>query len=104
MCRFSACWAPTPSISNDLGLGEPGDYNPSNCQGVASMEPVYADSGADKGWVQWYLDENFNGKSLSLAYTQIGQENSFGWQKIGKGLRMQYELLKAYAAAGRLSL
>ena len=93
-----------PIHQYDLGLGEPGGYNPSNCQGVASMESVYAGSGGSKDWVRWYLDENFNGKSLSLAYTQVGQENSFGWQEIEKGLCMQYELLKEYAAGGKIEL
>lgn len=83
-----------PIHQYDLGLGQNGDYNPSSCQGVSSLEPVYDDSGACKKWVEWYFRENFNGKSLSFAYTQAGQENSFGWPDISKGLPMQFDLLK----------
>ncbi len=93
-----------PIHQYDFGLGKNGDYNPSNCQGVSSLEPVYDHSGASKTWVEWYLRENFNGKSLSFAYTQAGQENSFGWPDISKGLPMQFELLKGKQARGEIEL
>lgn len=93
-----------PIHQYDLGLGKDGDYNPSNCQGVSSLEPVYDDSGANREWVKWYFRENFNGKSLSFAYTQAGQENSFGWPAISKGLPMQFELLQDKLQRGEIEL
>lgn len=46
--------------------------------------------GAYPGWVDWYLKEIFDGeKGISLAYTQTGQENSFGWDAIKRGMPYQ---------------
>ena len=83
----------------DLGLGAPEER-----QAVCSLEPVYAEGGGDPDWVDWFLRENYNGKALSLAYAQFGQENSFGWADISKGLPMQFEKLKAMADAGNVVL
>lgn len=79
-----------PIHQYDLGLG-----NPEKGQAVISLEPVYPESGGKKEWVEWYLKENFNDNNLNLSYTQFGQENSFGWDRIGTGLAMQFELLNA---------
>ncbi|MDR1735133.1 MAG: hypothetical protein LBR73_09695 [Oscillospiraceae bacterium] len=51
-------------------------------QGVLSLEPSSERCGARTEWVDWYLRENFIGKCLSHAYTQVGQENSFGWENM----------------------
>ena len=83
----------------DLGLGSP-EQN----QSVCSLEPVYADGGGDPKWVDWFLRETYNGKALSLAYAQFGQENSFGWADISKGLPMQFEKLKALETAGEVDV
>ena len=77
-----------PIYQYDLGLG-----NPEKAQKVSSLEPVYDNSGADENWVRWYLRENYNPKNIGFSYTQLGQENSFGWDKISKGLPMQFEQL-----------
>lgn len=61
-------------------------------QDVESMEPVYAASGADRNWVEWYLKETFNDRSLGLNYCQAGQENSFGWDAMKNGYIMQMQL------------
>ena len=79
----------------DLGLGSPEER-----QAVCSLEPVYAEGGGDPRWVDWFLRETYNGKALSLAYAQFGQENSFGWADISKGLPMQFQKLKAKADSG----
>lgn len=76
-----------PLRQYDIGI-----ENPNISQSVVSLEPVYPDSGANEEWVKWYLKENFNGKGISFSYTQAGQENSFGWDRIGEGLKMQFEL------------
>ena len=70
------------------------DMNIGGCQQVTSLEPVYGNSGCNKDWVKWYLNENFNNKGISLSYTQTGQENSMGWDRISKGLPMQLEILE----------
>ena len=88
-----------PIYQYDIGL-----ENGVGVQSVSSMEPVYGCSGSDRVWVNWYFDEVYNGKTLALSYTQFGQENSFGWQKISKGLEMQFEILREQIGSGRVEL
>ena len=38
-------------------------------QQVITLEPSAKRGGGDLNWVDWYLRENFNGKSLAYAYT-----------------------------------
>ena len=83
----------------DLGLGAPEER-----QAVCSLEPVYAEGGGDPKWVDWFLRETYNGKALSLAYAQFGQENSFGWADISRGLPMQFAKLKQKVDAGEITL
>ncbi len=64
-----------------------------NGQNVISLEPVWTESGGNKEWVQWFLGEIFNGKSLSFGYTQAGQENTFGWHNFGEAYIMQMEYI-----------
>lgn len=88
-----------PVYQYDMGLGRPDE-----AQGVVTLEPVYEKGGGDRKWVEWYLKENFNGKGLALSYTQTGQENSFGWDRISGGLPMQYEVISRKIAAGEIEL
>lgn len=90
---------PDPVDQYDLGLG-----SPEQDQKVCSLEPVYEFGGGDPDWVDWFFKENYNGKSLSLAYAQFGQENSFDWVNISKGLPMQFEKLKEKADSGEIIL
>ena len=90
---------PDPIDQYDLGLG-----SPEQDQMVCSLEPVYEDGGGNPDWVDWFIRENYNGKAISLAYAQIGQENSFGWKDISKGLPMQFEKLRKKMDAGELLL
>lgn len=69
-----------------------------------SLEPVYGNSGSDRKWVNNYFDILFNGKELSMAYTKLGQENSFGWNKIKDGLSMQFEELEKRLSNGNIQL
>jgi hypothetical protein len=82
-----------PIYQYDTGLG-------SARQGVISLEPVYPESGGNPAWVQWFFDANFHSPCLSFAYAQAGQENSFGWPKMAKGLEGQYRSLAAQAREG----
>lgn len=93
-----------PIYQYDFGLTEDGA---SERQGVVTLEPVY--TGADGGggeprWVDWYLQENFSGNCLSFGYTQAGQENSFGWSAMEKGLTYQHEQFAALRAEGKLEV
>lgn len=90
---------PDPIDQYDLGLGAPEED-----QKVCSLEPVYEFGGGDPDWVDWFLRENYNGKALSMAYAQFGQENSFDWENIRKGLPMQFEKLKKKVDAGEILL
>lgn len=71
-------------------------------QNVESLEPVYECSGADRNWVEWYLQETFNDKNLGLNYCQAGQENSFGWEAMKDGYTMQMEIFDKRRNAGEI--
>ena len=90
---------PDPLRQYDWGLGDP-----EVCQQVSTMEPVYSESGGSRNFVEWYFRESFNGKCLSHAYAQLGQENSFGWDNIKKGLPMQFEILEREIKKGSVEL
>lgn len=69
--------------------------------GVASIEPVY-ESGRDPRVIDWYFRTYARNPSLSLSYLQLGQENSFGWDRIGPGLSRQLEQLAIWAKRGEI--
>lgn len=75
-----------PVRQYESGLG-------SNGQGVLTLEPVYKDAGGDSTWVNWYFNEFVTGESMEFAYTQAGQENSFTWKDMRKGLELQIPLI-----------
>ena len=88
-----------PIYQYDMNMG---DENSS--QHVTSLEPVYGNSGCDKNWVKWYLEENFNNKGINLSYTQAGQENSMNWESISKGLPKQFEIFSEMQKNGKLEI
>lgn len=74
-------------------------------QTVVTLEPVYTGNeggGGIPSWVRWFFDVSFRPAQLSFGYAQIGQENSFGWERIGAGLTDQIELLAKKHAEGAL--
>ena len=71
-----------PIRQYDTGLG-------SDRQGVITLEPVYPKAGGDASWVDWYFKSFVNGESMAFNYTQAGQENSFTWDAMAKGLEIQ---------------
>ena len=73
-----------------------------NIQGVDSLEPVYASSGADAQWVKWFLKETFRNENLGLNYCQAGQENSFGWDSMKDGYTMQIKFFDKERNAGHI--
>lgn len=75
-------------------------------QSVITLEPacyVYG-GGSDEKWVDWFLKENFNGDCLSFGYAQAGQENSFGWDGVEKGIGYQYTLFEKLQNEGKLTV
>ena len=73
-----------------------------NGQGVITLEPVYDNGGGNRRWVEWFFPAMANSESLQFNYIQAGQENSFGWNSIRKGLTMQIELVREMADDGLL--
>ena len=71
--------------------------------GCCTMEPAWA-SGQDPDVIDWYNRCYFEKESLGFAYTQLGQENSFGWETIRRGLPMQLEKLHRLAQSGRVEV
>ena len=62
-------------------------------QRVVTLEPVYPEAGGDSAWVNWFFKEWVGGESLAFGYTQAGQENSFTWDAMAKGLGIQLPLI-----------
>ncbi len=75
-----------PIRQYDAGLGSPSQH-------VVSLEPVYAKGGGDPAWVQWYFDQFIKGECMEFAYVQVGQENSFTWDRMSKGFGIQLPLI-----------
>jgi len=75
-----------PVRQYDEGLG-------SGRQGVITLEPVYKFGGGDSTWVNWYFKQFIEGEDMEYAYVQAGQENSFTWDGMHKGLEMQLPLI-----------
>lgn len=75
-----------PIRQYDNGLG-------GNRQGVVTLEPVYAFGGGDPAWVNWFFASFVQGPELGFNYTQAGQENSFTWSAMAKGLEIQFPLI-----------
>lgn len=67
-----------------------------------TMEPVW--TGGQQKWVDWFLKQNYQTPCLSMAYAQIGQENSFGWRGMKNGLEYQYPVVAEMAKRGEISL
>lgn len=73
-------------------------------EGCPTMEPVWY-GGFRKDCVDWYLRTYAEPVApLALSYMQVGQENSFGWPAISRGLPYQIERIAALRAAGKLTV
>ena len=80
---------------------------------VFTLEPVYwmdaqtgepaKIGGSYEPWIQWYFDSLYSdGFGLSFAFAQVGQENSFGWERIHGGLIKQLEYIKPKVESGEV--
>ena len=84
-------------------LGSDPIYQHGTTPGLISLEPVYHNGGGGMPkWVDWFLDSLVNQPSLAFAYTQAGQENSFGWSAMRKGLEYQIPLLAKRSSVGEI--
>lgn len=72
-------------------------------KGCATMEPVWG-YGQSKKCMEWFFRTYFDNENMGISYTQIGQENSFGWAGIKDGLELQLELIKKYADSGKIQV
>ncbi len=75
-----------PIYQYDNGLG-------SGFQRVESLEPVYKKGGGSRPWVEWFFKSMYGEPCLAFSYAQVGQENSFTWEKMKTGLEIQIPLL-----------
>lgn len=75
-----------PVRQYDSGLG-------TTHQGVVTIEPVYGNAGGDSLWVDWYFQEFVGGECMEYAYVQVGQENSFTWDRMAHGFELQLPLV-----------
>lgn len=86
-----------PIYQYDSGLG-------GNHQGVITLEPLCAEGGGSEGWVKWFFKTMFENPCLTFTYTQVGQENSFTWEPMEKGMLIQIPLLSQYQDAGKIRI
>ena len=83
-------------------LGSDPIYQHGITPGMFTMEPVYPDAGGSSNWVNWFIGDFVSGPSLAFAYTQVGQENSFGWEAMKNGLQRQVELFAKLSQSGEI--
>lgn len=66
---------------------------------IFTLEPItWGDlkaGGSDKNWVDWYFENTFDEtRGGAFNYAQVGQENSFGWDRMKDGLIYQTQRIK----------
>jgi len=86
-----------PIRQYDEGLG-------TDRQGVITLEPVYPHAGGDSSWVDWYFKQFVEGNCMEYAYVQAGQENSFTWDAMARGLEIQLPLIARLRDAGKIKV
>lgn len=69
---------------------------------VTTLEPVYAHAGGNEQWISWFFQTFTNDPALNFNYTQAGQENSFTWAAMQKGLELQIPLIARLRQEGKL--
>lgn len=94
----------TPNPIYNYGPGG-GDANPfvKGRPGPKTLEPaLFGEDG--KVFIDWFFKVYTGPGLLGLSYMQTGQENSFGWEAIGKSLPYQIERIAALAAEGKIAV
>ena len=85
-------------------LGSDPIYQHGTTPGMFTLEPVYPRAGGSAKWVSWFMNNLIHQPSLAFAYTQAGQENSFGWDAMKTGLTLQVALLAREAKAEEIQV
>ena len=86
-------------------LGSDPIYQHGTTPGLISLEPVYHDGGGGSAdWVNWFMHNLIEQPALAFAFTQAGQENSFGWEAMKSGLTQQVSLFAEEARAGKIQV
>ena len=80
--------------------GNPGCYSREYLGEVMTLEPT-SPCGKDPAWVEWYID-NFKDNNLSFGYSQVGQENSMGWEGMKDGYTGQMQLIAEKLKRGEI--
>jgi len=84
-------------------LGSDPIYQHGTTRGLISLEPVYRNGGGGMHeWVDWFMDNMVHQPALAFAYTQAGQENSFGWDAMKNGLTYQAKLFADLRQKGEI--
>lgn len=86
-----------PINQYDSGLGLP-------AQGVETLEPAYTEGGGNPVWIDWFFDMLTDGPCLAFQYAQVGQENSFTWPRMRRGLEYQVAVADSLSRAGALTV
>jgi hypothetical protein len=71
-------------------------------QSVTTLEPVYSHAGGNEQWINWYFRTFSEDPSLGFNYTQAGQENSFTWEAMRKGLEWQMPIIARLEHEGKV--
>ncbi|MCA9234092.1 MAG: hypothetical protein KDA44_01380 [Planctomycetales bacterium] len=83
-------------------LGSDPIYQYGRAGAITSLEPVYGHAGGSPEWVDWFLNSLTQTPCLAFGYAQAGQENSFGWPAMSKGLQSQAARLAELSRAGAI--
>ncbi|WP_158822483.1 hypothetical protein [Granulicella sp. S156] len=99
-------WSPALEAKNQIAspmfrlLGQdPVYYYDNQLPYPDTMEPVWT-SGQSPIFVDRFFDMMTHGPAQSLAYAQLGQENSFGWPMMSKAYSMQMNKLTHVQSEG----
>jgi hypothetical protein len=71
---------------------------------VTTLEPVYGHAGGNLQWINWFFQTFANDPSLGFNYTQAGQENSFTWDAMKKGLEIQMPIIAQLREQGKVQV
>ena len=71
---------------------------------IYTLEPAALDAGGNESWTKWYYEQVLSNPSLNFSYLQTGQENSFGWNRLGKGFERQCQMISEYKKNGKVQL
>ena len=70
---------------------------------LIDIEPCTS-SGADPMWLDWMLEINQAPHSTPFGYVDMGQENSFHWWRMEKGIELDYQRAAELRDAGEAEL